>query len=162
MRRSPKEWNFIVGPGPGTRLPSGGIYPPYGHIGHWEVTAKVTEGMGFSSPGSNVLCDAAQDPDFYDFGTVAAHAQTPDEADMCGVDSAKRIAIIDKAISDYVVWVDAQFQRCNAALEKGEVRLALPTLPFPLSMPGACLMLCVMPWDRMDSIVCGITTVKAS
>lgn len=132
MKRSPKEWGFSVRPGPGTRLPSGGIYPPYGHIGHWEVTGKVIEEMGFSAPGGNVLCDAAQDPDFYDFGTVAAHAQTPDEADLCGQDSAKRTAIIDKAVNDYVGWVDAQFQRCTSALQKGKVRLSLYWLGYAL------------------------------
>jgi len=132
MKRSPKEWDFAVQPGPGTRLPSGGIYPPYGHIGHWEVTGKVIEEMGFSAPGSNVLCDAAQDPDFYDFGTVAAHAQTPDEADLCGPDSVKRTAIIDKAIDDYVGWVDAQLQRCTSALEKRNTRLSLYWLAYAL------------------------------
>jgi pimeloyl-ACP methyl ester carboxylesterase len=132
MKRSPKEWAFTVKPGPGTRLPSGGIYPPYGHIGHWEVTGKVIEEMGFSAPGSNVLCDAAQDPDFYDFGTVAAHAQTPDEADLCGLDSVKRAAIIDKAIDDYVEWVDSQFQRCTSALEKGNARVSLYWLGYAL------------------------------
>jgi hypothetical protein len=129
LRGSPKEWDFTVSPGPGTKLPSGGIYPPYGHIGHWEVTGKVIEEMGFSAAGSNVLCDAAQDPDFYDFGTAAAHAQTPDEADLCGPDSAKRTAIIDKAVDDYVRWVDAQFQRSKSVLDK---RLSLYWLGYML------------------------------
>jgi pimeloyl-ACP methyl ester carboxylesterase len=88
--------------------------------------------MGFSAPGSNIFCDAAQDPDFYDFGTVAAHAQTHDEADLCGPDSVKRTAIIDKAINDYVGWVGAQFQRCVSALEKGNVRLSLYWLGYVL------------------------------
>jgi hypothetical protein len=131
-KRSPKEWDFIVRPGPGTRLPSGGIYPPYGHIGHWEITAKMAEEMGFSASGSNILCDASQDPDFYDFGTVAAHAQTPDKADTCGQDSVKRTAIIDKAIDDYVGWVGAQFQRCVSALKKRDVRLSLYWLGYVL------------------------------
>ena len=132
MKRSPKEWDFTVKIGPGTRLPSGGIWPPYGHIGHWEVTGKVIEEMGFTAPGSSVLCDAAQDPDFYDFGTVAAHAQTPDEADLCGLDSVKRTAIIEKAIDDYVVWVDTQFQQCTSALEKRKARLSLYWLGYAL------------------------------
>jgi len=132
MKRSPKEWGYTVSPGPGTRLPSGGIYPPYGHIGHWEVTGKVIEEMGFSAAGSNVLCDAAQDPDFYEFGTIAAHAQTPDNADTCGQDSAKRAAIIDAAIDDYVSWVDAQFQRSKSALDKGNERLSLYWLGYML------------------------------
>jgi pimeloyl-ACP methyl ester carboxylesterase len=132
MKRSPKEWDYTVRPGPGTRLPSGGLYPPYGHIGHWEVTGKVIEELGFSAPGSNILCDAAQDPDFYDFGTVAAHAQTPDEADLCGPDNTKRTAIINKAIDNYVGWIDDQFQRCKSALEKGKDRLALYWLGYVL------------------------------
>jgi pimeloyl-ACP methyl ester carboxylesterase len=117
------------------RLPAGGIYPPYGHIGHWEVTGKVIEEMGFSAAASNILCDAAQDPDFYDFGTVAAHAQTPDEADLCVPGSDKQTAIINQAINDYVTWVDAQFQKCKSALnkaKKGNVRLALYWLGYML------------------------------
>jgi len=106
MKRSPKEWGFFVRPGSGTKLPAGGIYPPYGHIGHWEVTAKVAEAMGFSPPGINVLCDAAQDPDFYEFGTLAAQAQTPDEADQCGSDSFKRtIRLVWIALSICVIIV---------------------------------------------------------
>ncbi len=132
FRGSPKQWDFGVKPAPGTRLPPGGWYPPYGHIGHWEVTAKATEEMGFSSPACNILCDAAQDPDFYDFGAVAAHAQTPDEADLCGQDSIKRARIIDKAIADYVSWIDGRFQRCAAALNEGNVRLALYWLGYAL------------------------------
>lgn len=132
MKASPKQWDFNVKPGPGTRLPAGGIYPPYGHIGHWEVTGKVAEEMGFSSPANNVLCDAAQDPDFYDFSTVAAHAQTPDEADLCGPDSVKRTSIINKATDDYVAWMDAQFQRCTSSLEKENERLALYWLGYAL------------------------------
>lgn len=126
MKRSPREWNFT------TRLPSGGWYPPYGHIGHWEVTGKVTEEMGFSAPAGNVLCDAAQDPDFYDFGTVAAHAQTPDEADLCEAGSIKRAAIIERAIDDYVQWVYGRFGRCIAALDKGNRRLSLYWLGYAL------------------------------
>jgi pimeloyl-ACP methyl ester carboxylesterase len=88
--------------------------------------------MGFSSPGTNILCDAAQDPDFYDFGTIAAHAQTPDAADLCGPDSTKRTAIINKAVEDYVQWVDARFQQCWAALEKENPRLSIYWLGYML------------------------------
>ncbi len=135
--RSPKAWASTVRPGTGTKLPAGGIYPPYGHIGHWEVTGKVAEEMGFSAPAINILCDAAQDPDFYDFGTVAAHSQTPDEADLCGPDRAKRAAIISQAINSYVQWIDAQFQKCKSALEKQapekhEPRIALYWLGYML------------------------------
>ncbi|OPY79100.1 MAG: Clostripain family protein [Syntrophorhabdus sp. PtaU1.Bin058] len=131
-RGSPKQWDFIVAPAPGTRLPSGGWYPPYGHIGHWEVTDKVAGEMGFSSPACDILCDAAQDPDFYDFGTVAAHAQTPDEADLCGSDSARRAEIIDRAITDYVSWIGGLFQRFVRALKNGDVRTALYWLGYLL------------------------------
>jgi pimeloyl-ACP methyl ester carboxylesterase len=132
MKRSPKDWEFTIKAGPGTKLPSGGLIPPYGHIGHWEVTGKVVEELGFSAPGSNILCDASQDPDFYDFATVPAHAQTPDEADLCGGDSAKRAAIIEKAVGDFVAWVDARFERVAGALEKGDVRLSLYWLGYAL------------------------------
>ncbi len=132
MKRSPKEWEFIVKPAAGTKLPSGGIYPPWGHIGHWEVTGKVLEEMGFSAPGSDILCDAAQDPDFYEFGTAAAHAQTPDDADLCGSDSAKRTAIINQAVEDYLTWLSAQVERSVTAVEEGNTRLALYWLGYAL------------------------------
>ncbi len=132
MKRSPKEWDFIVKPAAGTKLPSGGIYPPWGHIGHWEVTGKVLEEMGFSAPGSDILCDAAQDPDFYEFGTIAAHAQTPDDADLCGNDGAKRTAIINKAVEDYLKWLSAHIRRSATAVEEGNTRLALYWLGYAL------------------------------
>ncbi len=132
MQTSPKDWNFRVKSAPGTRLPSGGIYPPYGHIGHWEVTAKIAEEMGFSAPSVDILCDASQDPDFYDFETVAAHAQTPDEADLCGTDTGRRTAIIEKAQDDYLKWVHAHFQRCASGLQKGKVRFSLYWLGYAL------------------------------
>jgi pimeloyl-ACP methyl ester carboxylesterase len=131
-KRSPKEWEFIVEPGPGTKLPSGGMYPPYGHIGHWEVTGKVVEEMGFTSSATNILCDAAQDPDFYDFATVVAHAQTPDEADFCKSDKTKRQAIIEKAIDDYLGWLKTILQKSAASLEKHDTRLSLYWLGYAL------------------------------
>jgi hypothetical protein len=107
------------------KLFSGGLYPPYGHIGHWEVTGKTAEKMGFSAAGINILCDASQDPDFYDFGTVAAHAQTPDEADLCGTDSTRRAKIISDAVNEYVKWMDGRFTKCKDALITGNTRLSL-------------------------------------
>lgn len=132
MKKSPKEWKFNVKQAQMKRLPSGGIYPPYGHIGHWEVTTKVIEEMGFPTHGKNIICDASQDPDFYDFGTVAAHAQTSDDADLCGPDRIKRTAIIDNAINDYVEWVAAKFERCVFELENGNVRFSLYWLGYIL------------------------------
>ncbi len=134
-KRSPREFEFAVRPGPGTRLPAGGWIPPYGHIGHWEVTGKVIEEMGFTAPAADILCDASQDPDFYDFGTVMAHAQTPDGADLCKNDENgknKRQGIIDKAIGDYVAWVNAQLSKCASALAKDKVRLSLYWLGYAL------------------------------
>lgn len=132
MKRSPKQWDLNVKPAAGTKLPSGGMIPPYGHIGHWEVTGKVVEEMGFSAAASDILCDASQDPDFYDFGTVPAHAQTPDEADLCGADIEERRKIIDKAVDDYVKWVDQQFNRCTSALRTNNVRVSLYWLGYVL------------------------------
>jgi hypothetical protein len=125
-------WKFPAESGPRVRLPAGGYYPPYGHIGHWEVTGKTSEEMGFSIQGINILCDAAQDSDFYDFGKIAAHAQTPDEADFCGGDTEKLKKIIEKAISDHVECVSGQFQRCKSALGEGEIRLSLYWLGYAL------------------------------
>jgi pimeloyl-ACP methyl ester carboxylesterase len=130
-RRS-KAWEFIVQPGAGTKPAPGGFYPPYGHIGHWEVTAKVIEEMGFSAPASNVLCDAAQDPDFYDFATPAAHAQTPDQADQSRGEAADRATVIEKAVEDYVNWVNERFRQCMTALENRDERMSLYWLGYAL------------------------------
>ncbi|MHB8772756.1 MAG: clostripain-related cysteine peptidase [Syntrophales bacterium] len=132
MKRSPKEWGYTVKPVPGTKLAPGAIYPPYGRIGHWEVTAKVVEEMGFSAPAAELICAAAQDPDFYDFCTVAAHAQTPDSADRFRSSGAKRTAIIAEAVDAHVAWVDAQFRRCASALEQDDLRAALYWLGYGL------------------------------
>jgi pimeloyl-ACP methyl ester carboxylesterase len=127
-----KGWEFIVRPGDGTKLRPGGIYPPYGNIGHWEVTAKVVEEFGFSAPASDVVCDAAQDPDFYDFATVAAHAQTPDEADLSKGDTGKRRAIIETATADYVKWMNEKLELCISALKDGNERLSIYWLGYAL------------------------------
>ena len=129
---SPKDWRFSVGRSPGMRLPSGGLVPPYGHIGHWEVTGKVAEEVGFSPAAVNILCDAAQDPDFYEFSIPSAHCQTPDEADLCGTDTAKRAAIINDAVDSYVEWIGTQFAKCNSSLEQGKPRRALYWLGYML------------------------------
>ena len=92
----------------------------------------MAEEKNFSSTGIEILCDAAQDPDFYEFGTLAAHAQTPDEVDFCDSDTVTRNLIIEKAIGDYVDWVSIQFRRCTSALEKGAVRLSLYWLGYAL------------------------------
>jgi pimeloyl-ACP methyl ester carboxylesterase len=119
MKRSPK-------------LPAGGYFPPYGHVGHWEVTGKLAEEMGFSAPAADVLCDAAQDPDFYEFGVEAAHAQTPDAADFCAADVAKRATIVDRAVDEYAKWLDERFGRCVSALDAGDARIALYWLGYAL------------------------------
>lgn len=131
-QQSLQEWDFTAGPDQQPRLPSGGIYPPYGHIGHWEVTGKVIEEMGFSAPACEILCDAAQDPDFYDFGTAAAHAQTPDAADCCGTDADRRTRLISKAVDSYVEWVAVRFRRGASSLAAGDVRLSLYWLGYAL------------------------------
>ena len=63
----------------GTRLSSWSLF---GKSGHWEVTQDVAEDFGFSSAGVEILCDASQAPDSYEFTNLAAHAQTPDPVAM--------------------------------------------------------------------------------
>lgn len=56
------------------RLAAGGIFSTT--MGHFDMTRKVLKNFGFSDDAAHVAADASQDPDFYEFETAAAHAQT--------------------------------------------------------------------------------------
>ncbi len=56
------------------RLAAGGIFSTT--VGHFDITRKMLKSHGFSDDAAHVAADASQDPDFYEFETAAAHAQT--------------------------------------------------------------------------------------
>lgn len=80
-----------------TSLAPGGILSMT--IGHFDVTAEVMKAHGFGVDAVHVAADASQDPDFYDFNTPAAHAQTND---FKGTPSPE---IKRNAIEQYKEWV---------------------------------------------------------
>lgn len=63
-----------------TRLPSGGFINLWLNTGHYEVTQEAAERFGFSSAAVDILRDAAQDPDFYEFTIPLKHC-TPGSAE---------------------------------------------------------------------------------
>lgn len=48
-----------------------------GHMidGHYQITERAFENKGFSRHAQKIAADGSQDPDFFEFGTPAAHAQ---------------------------------------------------------------------------------------
>ncbi|OGP80371.1 MAG: hypothetical protein A2V86_00595 [Deltaproteobacteria bacterium RBG_16_49_23] len=60
-----------------TRLPSGGWLSRMTgdwEPGHLEITSDALRDFGFHENAIDVVGDASQDPDFYDWGTPCAHA----------------------------------------------------------------------------------------
>ena len=93
---------------------------PWTQEGHYEATAKAGAILGRElSPGAiSVLADASQDPDFFDWGTMAAHGQTP--LDAAGVPQEERVA--QKSFRDFVrLHVASAAKSCTS----GDLRSAL-------------------------------------
>jgi hypothetical protein len=114
-----------------TRLPSGGWINLWLNIGHYEVTQESAERFGFSSAAVDILRDAAQDPDFYEFSLPSAHAQSPDEVAFMPVGPTRDEAI-QKAINAYTQWVLNLFGKVYQALLKNNVRETLYWLGYVL------------------------------
>jgi hypothetical protein len=91
--------------------------------GHYEVTQEATEWFGFPSAAVSVLRDAAQDPDFYDWGAPEAHALSPNRDDYLG--SAAREKAVAAAIARFVAGVAGRYSRACGHLAKDDVRTAL-------------------------------------
>jgi hypothetical protein len=104
-----------------TRLPSGGWLSRITgdwEPGHLEITASVLKDFGFSEPAMDISGDAAQDPDFYDWYTPIAHAQTDNDSE------GKTSESMDKAIRNYLDWMKTLNQRLMASTQK-DVRSGL-------------------------------------
>jgi predicted transglutaminase-like cysteine proteinase len=85
-----------------TRLPSGGWLSRITgdwEPGHLEITEVLLRKYEFSKNAINVVGDASQDPDFYDWNTSCAHAQTENNSD------GKTIESIEVATGKYIKWI---------------------------------------------------------
>jgi pimeloyl-ACP methyl ester carboxylesterase len=107
-----------------TRLPSGGWINLWLNIGHYEITQESAERFGFSSAAVDILRDAAQDPDFYEFTFPSAHAQSPDKVAFMPP-GPERDEAIQKGIDAYKQWARAQAGKLHKAVSKKNIRLAL-------------------------------------
>ena len=107
-----------------TRLPSGGWINLWLNIGHYEVTQEAAERFGFSSAAVDILRDAAQDPDFYEFTLPSAHAQSPDKVAFMPPGPARDEAI-EKGIDAYKRWVLNFCGKIRQAMLKNDTREAL-------------------------------------
>jgi Transglutaminase-like superfamily len=77
--------------------------------GHYEITEEVTKLMGFFEDSVTVASDAAQDPDFYDWNTPSAHAQT-DYDEKCGPAETEK-----QSISNYLHWMEEHIKNLREA-----------------------------------------------
>lgn len=114
-----------------TRLPSGGWINLWLNIGHYEVTQDAAERFGFSSAAIDILRDAAQDPDFYEFTHPAAHAQSPDSVAFMESGAARDEAI-EQAIQAYKQWVLNVVGRMFRFLMNNDIRETIYLLGYVL------------------------------
>jgi hypothetical protein len=114
-----------------TRLPSGGWINLWLNIGHYEVTQEAAERFGFSSAAVDILRDAAQDPDFYDFTLPSAHAQSPDKVAFMPP-GPERDEAIQKGIDAYKEWALNVCGKINQAMLDNDTRVALYWLGYAL------------------------------
>lgn len=114
-----------------TRLPSGGWINLWLNIGHYEVTQEAAERFGFSSAAVDILRDAAQDPDFYQFTLPSAHGQSPDKVAFMAPGPAREQAV-SKGVDAYKQWVLDLFGKVGQASLNRDVRTALYWLGYSL------------------------------
>ena len=104
-----------------TRLPSGGWLS---HItgdwepGHLEITGEVLNHCGFSEPAMDIAGDASQDPDFYEWYTPPAHAQTDNDA------QGRTNESIQEATGNYLRWMKDLMNQLRTGTES-DVRTGL-------------------------------------
>ena len=114
-----------------TRLPSGGWINLWLNIGHYEVTQEAAERFGFSSAAVDILRDAAQDPDFYEFTLPSAHAQSPDKVAFMPP-GPERDEAIQKGIDAYKEWALNVCGKISQAMVDNDTRVALYWLGYVL------------------------------
>ena len=114
-----------------TRLPSGGFINLWLNTGHYEVTQEAAERFGFSSAAVDILRDAAQDPDFYEFTLPSAHAQSPDKVSFMPQGPEKEI-VVQESMGAYKQWVLDIVDKIHRAMQKSDIRIALYWLGYTL------------------------------
>jgi hypothetical protein len=85
-----------------TRLPSGGWLSRITgdwEPGHLEITGEVLRNFGFHENAIDVIGDASQDPDFYDWYNPRAHAQTNND------ESGRTTESLEEAEKNYITWI---------------------------------------------------------
>lgn len=80
--------------------------------GHLELTTEILQSLGFSSDAISVVCDAAQDPDFYEWDHPCAHAQTSNN------DNGETNETPDNAINSYLEWLQGRINMIYPAAEE--------------------------------------------
>ena len=110
------------------RLPTGGWLS---HImgdwdpGHLEITAEALRQFGFHRNAIDVAADASQDPDFYDWHTPPAHAQTRND------EEGRTIETPEQAQANCLRWIGRMKERLLAAADE-DVRSGLFFLGYVL------------------------------
>ena len=85
-----------------TRLPSGGWLSRITgdwEPGHLDISGEVLGDLGFSEKAIDVVGDASQDPDFYDWYAPTAHAQTNNDT------QGRTNESIQEATGNYLRWM---------------------------------------------------------
>lgn len=111
-----------------TRLPSGGWLSRITgdwEPGHLEITGDVLRYFGFYENAIDIAGDASQDPDFYDWYTPRAHAQTNNDA------KGRTIEEKELSIENYLKWIKNLTAKLVALTEK-DVRRGLFSLGYVL------------------------------
>jgi hypothetical protein len=116
-------------------LASGGIYKwltlQPGLPGHYEVTLALLVELDeptlqLGREAALIVADAARDPDFFAWGTAAAHAQTPHD------DLGRPTLSTEAAMEAFISWVVEHTQAAKRACGAGKARLALHELGMAL------------------------------
>jgi len=104
-----------------TRLPSGGWLSRITgdwEPGHLEITEEVLREVGFSEKAIDVVSDASQDPDFYDWYKSCAHAQTNNDP------QGRTNESIQEATGNYLSWMKELMKKL-VAMTQTDVRSGL-------------------------------------
>jgi len=91
-----------------TRLPSGGWLSRMTgdwEPGHLEITTEVLKDFGFHENAIDIVGDASQDPDFYDWSLPCAHAQTKND------EVGRTIESREEAERNYLNWIKRLTER---------------------------------------------------
>jgi hypothetical protein len=111
-----------------TRLPSGGWLSRITgdwEPGHLEITGEVLRNFGFHENAIDVVGDASQDPDFYDWYTPHAHAQTNSD------EGGKTAETREEAEKNYIAWIKQLTERLFPITDR-DVRSGLYCLGYIL------------------------------